>query len=222
MTATEQHEPVTVALLDDHELVLDGLAGWIRDHEPRFELVAIATTWSQLVRSAAFPPQLVIMDVQLPDNVSIEARVRTCRAAGAEVVVMTALDVPEQRDRALDAGAVAFLSKTAPARELVAAAARAVGLRAEAGHREVDAAHRVPEAGSLSFSSPALSDGERTALVLYIDGRTTGEVAAEMNVSFETAKTYLRRVRAKYAKAGRPTSTRTDLMRRAAEDGYLT
>jgi hypothetical protein len=43
-----------------------------------------------------------------------------------------------------------------------------------------------------------------------------------MNVQYETAKTYLRRVREKYGKVGRPTSSRSDLIRRAAEDGYLT
>ena len=43
-----------------------------------------------------------------------------------------------------------------------------------------------------------------------------------MNVQYETAKTYLRRVREKYGKAGRPTSSRADLIRRAAQDGYLT
>jgi DNA-binding CsgD family transcriptional regulator len=75
--------------------------------------------------------------------------------------------------------------------------------------------------GVTSVVRPALSDGERSALSLYVNGRTTGEVAAEMNVQYETAKTYLRRVREKYGRAGRPTSTRADLVRRAAEDGYL-
>ncbi|MDP3209757.1 MAG: DNA-binding response regulator, partial [Rhodoglobus sp.] len=38
---------------------------------------------------------------------------------------------------------------------------------------------------------------------------------------YETAKTYLRRVREKYSRAGRPASTKADLIRRAAEDGHL-
>ncbi|WKK70803.1 hypothetical protein Q0F99_13650 [Rathayibacter oskolensis] len=42
-----------------------------------------------------------------------------------------------------------------------------------------------------------------------------------MNVQFETAKTYLRRVRQKYVKIGRPASRRAELIRRAAEDGFL-
>ncbi len=45
--------------------------------------------------------------------------------------------------------------------------------------------------------------------------------AARSQVGYETAKTYLRRVREKYAKAGRPASRKAELIRRAAEDGYL-
>ena len=42
-----------------------------------------------------------------------------------------------------------------------------------------------------------------------------------MDVGYETAKTYLRRVREKYARAGRPASRKAELIRRAAEDGFL-
>jgi DNA-directed RNA polymerase specialized sigma24 family protein len=68
---------------------------------------------------------------------------------------------------------------------------------------------------------PRLSAGEQEALRLYIAGRSVDEVAQEMSVQFETAKTYLRRVREKYARVQRPASRKVDLMRRAAEDGYL-
>jgi DNA-directed RNA polymerase specialized sigma24 family protein len=54
-----------------------------------------------------------------------------------------------------------------------------------------------------------------------VSGLSTIEVAQQMNVKYETAKTFLRRVREKYAKAHRPASKKADLIRRAAEDGYL-
>jgi len=63
--------------------------------------------------------------------------------------------------------------------------------------------------------------GEVAALKLYVSGLSTTDVADRMNVQYETAKTYLRRVREKYAKANRPASKKSDLIRRAAEDGYL-
>ena len=67
---------------------------------------------------------------------------------------------------------------------------------------------------------PKLSRGELEALQLLRRGNTTAAVARLMNVKYETAKTYLRRVREKYA-ANRPASRRADLIMRAAEDGYL-
>jgi DNA-binding NarL/FixJ family response regulator len=194
-----------VGILDDHEVLLDSLSSWIRDHEPLFELAVAAPTWVQLVHSPAFPTDLVLMDLNLGEKVSIEARVRTCRAAGASVIVLTALDTPEERERCLGAGALAFLSKAQPVREVMAAAKSVMGLSPD----------------SQISTKPKLSDGERIALLLYVDGNSTSQVAAAMNVQFETAKTYLRRVREKYGRAGRPTSTKAELASRAAEDGYL-
>ena len=68
---------------------------------------------------------------------------------------------------------------------------------------------------------PKLSAGEEEALSLYVSGLSTEQVAQRMNVRFETVKTYLRRVREKYAKVDRPAGKKSELIRRAAEDGYL-
>lgn len=216
----EGEPPVRLAILDDHEILLDSLASWIERNAPQFDLVVRASSWLELVHSDAFPTDLVIMDLQLKESVSIGARVRTCRAAGAKVVVLSAVDTPEDRDAALAAGAVAYVTKSQPMTELLAAALAASGRGAERTAPTQQAWRPkplIPES-----ARPRLSDGERQALVLYADGRTTSEVARAMNVQYETAKTYLRRVREKYGKAGRPTSSRADLIRRAAEDGYLT
>lgn len=75
--------------------------------------------------------------------------------------------------------------------------------------------------GAVIHARPRLSPGEEEALKLYVSGLSTVEVAENMNVQYETAKTYLRRVREKYAKTDRPASRKADLIRRAAEDGYL-
>ncbi len=211
--------PIRLAILDDHEILLDSLATWIERNAPEFDLVVRAGSWLELVHSDAFPTDLVIMDLQLRESVSIGARVRTCRAAGAKVVVLSAVDTQEDRDAALAAGAIAYVTKTQPMSELIAVSLAAMGRDGSAAETKPVWRPRptVPEA-----SRPKLSDGERQALVLYADGRTTSEVARAMNVQYETAKTYLRRVREKYGKVGRPTSSRADLIRRAAEDGYLT
>ena len=217
MSQREVRTPVRVGILDDHELLLDSLSNWIREHEPLFDLVVAAPTWVELVHSPAFPTDLVLMDLNLSEKVSIEARVRTCRAAGASVIVLTALDTPDDRERCLAAGALAFLSKAQPVREVMATAKAVMGL----ADPDPTESTRVTES-ALPLVKPKLSDGERLALQLYVEGNSTSEVARQMNVQFETAKTYLRGVREKYTRVGRPTSTRADLILRAAEDGHLT
>lgn len=209
---------VRLAILDDHEVLLDSLSSWIYANAPDFDLVLSASTWLELVHSDNFPTDLVFLDFQLKEPVSIEARVRTCRAAGAKVIVLTSLDSRESRDRALAAGAAGFLSKTLPMREVMDAARAIMGVRP---NTVVQRDWRPLPVGASSQSRPKLSAGEIEAFRLYVSGHSTVEVANEMNVQYETAKTYLRRVREKYAKANRPASKKAELIRRAAEDGYL-
>ncbi|MCA1942494.1 MAG: response regulator transcription factor [Yonghaparkia sp.] len=217
-TEAQAARRVRLAILDDHELLLDSLSSWVAAHAPDFELVLTAPTWFELVQSDQFPTDLVLLDFQLQEPVSIEARVRTCRAAGAKVIVLTSLDTAEARDRAFDAGASAFLSKTMPLSEVMETARRVMGM--ESTGTPVRDWRPLPK-GAQHPARPKLSTSEREALVLYAGGSSMSEVASQMNVQYETAKTYLRRTREKYARAGRPASTKADLIRRAAEDGYL-
>lgn len=209
---------VRLAILDDHEVLLDSLSSWINANAPDFDLVLSAPTWLQLVHSNNFPTELVFIDFQLKEPVSIEARVRTCRAAGAKVIVLSSLDTREARERALDAGASAFLSKSITMREVMDRARAIMGVEIGANLQKD---WRPLPVGATHQSRPKLSHGEAEAFKLYVSGLSITEVALQMNVQYETAKTYLRRVREKYAKANRPASKKADLIRRAAEDGYL-
>lgn len=209
---------VRLAILDDHELLLDSLSSWIASHAPDFDLVLTAPTWFELVQSDQFPTDLVLLDFQLQEPVSIEARVRTCRAAGAKVIVLTSLDTVEARDRAFDAGASAFLSKAMPLGQVMETARRVMGMESTG---ELVRDWRPLPKGAQHPARPKLSTSEKEALALYASGYSMSEVAGQMNVQYETAKTYLRRVREKYSRAGRPASTKADLIRRAAEDGHL-
>lgn len=227
-TATEPRR-VRVGILDDHAVIVDGLASWIEEHADDLDVVIRTTRWLDLVRHAEFPVDLVLMDLQLDESISIESRIRACRAAGAAVVVVTALDDDASRDRSLDAGAGAFVSKTLPVSELVAIARRvASGERMARARAATSApqgrAHDADHARGHDPGAPAdagLSDAERRALVLYAQGLSTAEVARRMSVGYESAKTYLRRARDKYARVGRPAGRRAELIRRAAEDGLL-
>ena len=209
---------IRLAILDDHEVLLDSLTSWITSNAPDFNVVLRAQTWRELVHSDQFPTDLVLLDFQLQESVSIEARVRTCRAAGAKVIVLSSLDTRDARERARVSGASDFLTKSMPMREVMDVARRVMGRSVEP--KELKDWRPLP-AGAVIADGPKLSKGEEEALKLYVSGLSTSEVAEKMNVQYETAKTYLRRVREKYAKVGRPASKKADLIRRAAEDGYL-
>ena len=209
---------VRLALLDDHEVLLYSLSSWIAQNAPDFDLVLSASTWLQLVHSDNFPTDLVFIDFQLKEPVSIEARVRTCRAAGAKVIVLSSLDSQESRDRAIAAGASAFLSKSISMREVMDKAREVMGVERNAS---IPIQRRPQPTNITSTSRPKLSASEIGVLKLYVVGYSLQEVALELNIHYETAKTYLRRVREKYAKVNRPAGKKAELIRRAAEDGYL-
>jgi DNA-binding NarL/FixJ family response regulator len=215
---SERRPRIRLAILDDHEVLLDSLSSWISANAPDFEVVLSARTWLELVHSANFPAQLVFIDFQLKEQVSIEARVRTCRAAGAKVIVLSGLETTDARERALAAGAAGFASKAQPLSEVMDLARTVMGVSKD---EELQRDWRPLPIGAAATKKPKLSVGEQEALKLYVAGHSTNEVADLMNVRYETAKTYLRRVREKYAKANRPASRKADLIRRAAEDGYL-
>jgi DNA-binding NarL/FixJ family response regulator len=216
---TSSQPPVTLAVLDDHGLLVDSISSWFASNAPDFVVTVHETSWVRCLANPQFPARVVLMDYQLAEPVSIEARVLTCKAAGATVVVMSALGGDELVDRITAAGADAFFDKSTSMSVVAARMRSLVGMDP----------HLSPSLGGNSSTQhaeailrPRLSAGEERALVLYSQGLATKDVAESMNVQFETAKTYLRRVREKYARAGRPASRRADLVRRAAEDGYLT
>jgi DNA-binding NarL/FixJ family response regulator len=218
----------SVAILDDHSLLVDSLSSWFAENATDFDVVLTATSWTEFLSSDRFPAQLVLMDYHIAEPVSIEARVLTCRVAGAKVIVMSAFGGSDLEKRILKAGADAFFQKSTSMSDVVAAA-RTILTMPSAAH-SASAGYAVPHAapGSAGMTYPAvtanrpkLSASELDALILYARGVSTKNIAVEMNVQYETAKTFLRRVREKYARAGRSASKRSELVRRAAEDGYL-
>lgn len=216
---TSQKPPVTLALLDDHGLLVDSISSWFASNAPDFVVTVQETSWVRCLANPQFPARVVLMDYQLAEPVSIEARVLTCKAAGATVVVMSALGGEELVDRITAAGADAFFDKSTSMAVVAARIRTLVGMDPQGSPSP---AGNSPTQHAEAILRPRLSAGEERALVLYSQGLATKDVAQSMNVQFETAKTYLRRVREKYARAGRPASRRADLVRRAAEDGYLT
>jgi DNA-binding NarL/FixJ family response regulator len=209
-----------VGVLDDHALLVESMASWIGENCPDMEVVLRSTTWTGALANDNFPPDVFLMDYQLVEPISIETRILTCRAAGSKVIVLSALGGPEMVQRVVAAGADSFFVKTESMHDIVARTRVLFAMPAlKAG---LGSSAHENSRGEIVSERPRLSASEKDALVLYVQGNSTREVADILNVQYETAKTFLRRAREKYARAGRPASRRADLVRRAAEDGYLT
>lgn len=204
----ETPSPIRLALLDEHGLDAEQLSRWMQRHASDIELVAVAAEWPRFVQHPAFPSDAVVLDADPVGPVSLTARVRACRATGAAVVLLGRERRPVLA-KELDATLVVVASGTADEFVRLARAVR-------------DAVAGIaPRRFATASPVPRLSAGELHALRLYAAGATTADVAEQMGVGYETVKTYLRRVRAKYAKVGRPASRRAELVRRAADDGLL-
>ena len=114
--------PLTLLIVDDHEVVREGLSAML-DRRPNFQVVAEAGTVAEALDAARrFQPDLVVMDVRLPDGSGVEA----CREIRAElpatrVVMLTSYPDEEAVIAAIIAGASGYLLKQVRARDLVAA-----------------------------------------------------------------------------------------------------
>ena len=109
-------------VVDDHEVVRQGLVALL-DRREGFEVVAQAGTVAEAIAAAErFEPDLVIMDVRLPDGSGIEAcrEIRATRPA-TRVVMLTSYPDEEAVLSAIIAGASGYLLKQVRARDLVAA-----------------------------------------------------------------------------------------------------
>ncbi|MFI7589598.1 DNA-binding response regulator [Spongisporangium articulatum] len=180
--------------------------------------VAVAD-WRLLSGHPHHPPAAVVLSVSSLHGAHPAESIGALRAAGSRVVVRT-VSVEVARLRAcLAAGAHAFVT-TADDAVVVAGAVQAALRGRQYLSPRVAAALRL--GGEPVVPAPALSPQEARTLSLYASGLPLKNVARVLGVSYETAKSYLDRVRDKYAAIGRPAGAKAQLRARALEDGHLT
>lgn len=185
-----------VVLIDDHELIRQGLARSFERSDGLTVVAQAGTVRGGLLAAEKTEPDVVVTDLQLPDGSGLEI-VRALRAKRKDLglVVLTMYSGDEQIFAALDAGASAFVGKDAPADEVVSAARHAAvspGSFTCAG---------LPDAmvRRMTSATPQLSDRERQVLDLLAEGLNTTAIAAKLYVSESTAKTHIAKI---YEKLG--------------------
>ncbi|MGQ0846066.1 MAG: response regulator [Sporichthyaceae bacterium] len=198
----------TVLLVDDHELIRHGLRRAF-ERDPDFTVVGEAGSVAEalaVIRSTT--PEVVIMDVRLPDGNGLDA-VKKLRAAGETmgIVILTMYAGDEQLFGALEAGASSFVNKDAPAEEVLAAARHAA--TSPGSFSAADLADAMKR--KMAPSGPALSPREREVLKLLADGLAVSGIAKTLFISESTTKTHISKLYEKLGAANRAQALMTAL-----------
>jgi DNA-binding NarL/FixJ family response regulator len=192
--SSEPARTLRVLVVDDHEVVRQGLAALL-DRSTGFQVVAQAGSVEESIAAARrFRPDLVIMDVRLPDGSGIEA----CREIRAElpdtrVMMLTSYPDEEAVLSAIIAGASGYLLKQIRGRDLISAL-ESVGrgeslLDPAVTEKVLERVRRVATTGGDELAD--LTSQERKILLLVAEGKTNKEIASEIFLSDKTVKNYV-------------------------------
>jgi two-component system response regulator DevR len=193
--------PLRLLVVDDHEVVRQGLVSLLERREG-FQVVAQAGTVAEAIEAAhKYQPDLIVMDVRLPDGSGIEA----CREIRSEqpqtrVVILTSYPDEEAVFASIVAGASGYLLKQIRGRDLVAAL-EAVGrgeslLDPAVTEKVLDRVRRIAS-GTYTDELAQLTRQEQKILLLIAEGKTNKEIAAEIFLSDKTVKNYVSSILAK-------------------------
>jgi DNA-binding NarL/FixJ family response regulator len=233
-TLGKRTEPARILLADDHDLVRDGFHRML-DREADLNVVGEATNGREAVELCrSLRPDLVLMDVRMPELDGLEAT-RTIKAAQPEVgvLVVTTYENPDYLLEALKAGAAGYLLKDAPKKQLLNAVRRV--LNGESPLNQELAAQLiqrlVSEVAQPTQPTPARGHGssgaarppedltrrELEVLRLVAQGKTNQEIAGALVISAGTAKVHVQNLIRKLG-----VSDRTQAAVRAVELRMLT
>lgn len=203
--------PIRVLLVDDHALLRAGFRT-ILDTQPDITVVGEASSGAEAVAQAsALHPDVITMDVQMPDMDGIEAtrRIVADPEITAAIAIVTTFDRDDYLYQALDAGASGFLLKNAGAEDLIAAVralAAGDGMLAPEVTRRVLARFAAAPAQPIappSIESAAipkltlaepLTEREAEVLTLLADARSNSEIARALFIGEATVKTHVSRI----------------------------
>ncbi len=213
---TPASDPIRLAIVDDHKMLLSALTEWIRTAADDINLVAAVSTWPELLTHAEFPVDVVLLDLDLKDNIPISLKISTLKTTGVKTVLMSTYSDPNVVREALAAGALGYLVKSEDA-TMIVEAIRAASNGESFVSAELDLALNSGDVGG----SPKLSAQERRVMALYGGGEPVKALAYQLGISEETAKSYLKRIREKYRIAGIDVGTKVALRKQAISDGIL-
>jgi DNA-binding NarL/FixJ family response regulator len=208
--------PITVVIVDDHELVRQGLRSILEQHED-IRVVAEAASGSEAVACIARTrPQVVLLDLRLGDGDGVEVA-RRLREQGSDtrILVLSIHDTSRHLREALAAGADGYLLKS------VSGDVLADGIRSTVQGETVIGQEFVPKllqdaVRGAQPAAPELTPRELEVMALVADGMANREVAEALGISARTAQKHLENLFKKMQ-----VSDRTEMVTRAFRMGLL-
>lgn len=170
-------------VIDDHEIVRRGVAEVI-DRSDGLTVVGEAATVAEALRRLPLvSPQVILVDLQLPDGTGIDVIIASKALPDCRAVVLTSFEDPDALRAAGEAGAHAFLLKTVRGDDIAeavrsVAAGRSLMARASVGKHEADPTER-------------LTPSERRVLELIGDGLSNREIGEALGVAEKTVKNHV-------------------------------
>ncbi|HEV7708979.1 MAG TPA: response regulator transcription factor [Asanoa sp.] len=189
-------DQIRVLVADDQELVRGGFA-LILDAQPDITVVGEAADGAEAIAAAErLRPDVVLMDVRMPNVDGIAATARICAASATRVLVLTTFDLDEYVYDALRAGASGFLLKDMRRDDLVNAVRVVAGgeaLLAPTVTRRLIAGvvARAPQKAAMPGRLTTLTARETETLKAVARGLSNSEIAAELFVTEHTVKTHV-------------------------------
>lgn len=199
--------PIRVVIAEDQAMVLGALAALL-DMERDIRVVAQVRNGTDALRTVEEQrPDLLITDIEMPGMNGIDLAAAVRLRSRTKVIIVTTFARPGYLRRAIDAGAMGYLLKDSPARELASAVRRV-----QQGHRVIDSELAVE---AVAEPDP-LTDRERQVLRLAADGATSHDIAGALGLSEGTVRNYLSEAIGKLGAVNR-----VDASRIARSKGWL-
>ena len=193
-------KPARIVIADDHELVRQGMRA-ILQSEQQWVVCGEATTGRQaLAMTLEMKPDLVVLDVALPEMNGIEVTRQIRRAMPVAVLIVTMHEADQVLQEAMEAGANGLVLKAEAGRTLAEAVRSILSCGEFISERVGRVAGRAPSDSDMPMvpqKPRLLTSREREVLQLLAEGQANKEVATALSISTKTAETHRARIMAK-------------------------
>jgi DNA-binding NarL/FixJ family response regulator len=183
--------PIRVLIVEDHQIVADGLAALLNDQED-MTVVGKASSVAESGQSAeAGDPDVVILDFRLTDGTGVDAGAAIHRVCpGAKLIFLTREDTDAARLAAVESGASAFIHKSRAASEVVDAIRQVASGHSLITPRIVAALLSKRREMDAQFES--LTPREKEVLRMMAEGASSRDIASRLGISYATVRTHIR------------------------------